>query len=351
MTMNQRNIILVLAGLLALAVGAFGWSLTRGYDTKKEEVRTETAARAGKETDQPACASNATYARLKEVAFEEAVRLRNADPANLDTLAAQSVVRMENPVVLSRDKDLNVTVCSGRFILELPPGAEVAFGGQRRLTANVEYAAQAAADGSGMVYEVRGAEPIIQKLAAFNMRGGAYLPSNQTGDVALAEAPPAPRAPAEQETQDSDPMVDETPSPRIQTPAPPPPPPAPVREARRAPTPPAPEPAPRPAPKRAESDASVQAARGANPSFNCRYARSRSERSVCSSERLAAKDRAMSSLFYSALADADSRTRTRLRQTRDRFLAYRENCGSEACIAEAYDGRMLEIRDIMAEAR
>ena len=56
----------------------------------------------------------------------------------------------------------------------------------------------------------------------------------------------------------------------------------------------------------------------------------------------------MSSLFYSALSDADSSRRRELRRTRDRFLAYRDRCGTEACIAEAYDGRMNEIRDIMA---
>ena len=71
---------------------------------------------------------------------------------------------------------------------------------------------------------------------------------------------------------------------------------------------------------------------------------------VCSSDGLAARDRAMSSLFYSALADADPRTRGELRRTRDRFLAYRERCRNEACIADAYEGRMQEIRDIMANA-
>jgi uncharacterized protein len=70
---------------------------------------------------------------------------------------------------------------------------------------------------------------------------------------------------------------------------------------------------------------------------------------VCGSNSLAARDRAMSSLFYSALADADPRTRAALRRTRDRFLAYRDRCGSEACVAEAYQGRMQEIRDIMSE--
>jgi uncharacterized protein len=104
------------------------------------------------------------------------------------------------------------------------------------------------------------------------------------------------------------------------------------------------------APARTEEPEPVRTATSARPSFNCRYARSRSEQMVCSDSRLAAKDRAMSSLFYSALADADPRTRARLRSTRDRFLSYRERCGSEACVAQAYDGRMDEIRDIMVGA-
>jgi len=70
---------------------------------------------------------------------------------------------------------------------------------------------------------------------------------------------------------------------------------------------------------------------------------------VCSSSSLAARDRAMSSLYYSALANADPGQRQALRRTRDRFLAYRERCGSEACIAEAYEGRMMEIRDIVPQ--
>ena len=68
---------------------------------------------------------------------------------------------------------------------------------------------------------------------------------------------------------------------------------------------------------------------------------------ICSSDRLASKDRAMSSLFFSALNDANPRTRRELQRTRNRFLSYRERCSSEACIAEAYDGRMQEIRDIV----
>jgi hypothetical protein len=280
-----------------------------------------------------ACASSLTYDRLKELAFDEAIRIRNADPVNLDTLATHSVVRMEKPVVKSRDEELNVTVCSGRFILELPPGAEPGFGGDRRLAADVEYAAQAAADGSGLVYQMKGAEPIIYKLAAFDLRGPDYRPTMPTGDVRLAEAAPAAK-PVLRESQTR--------------PADRPNPPFPAAK---------PEPAPaKPSSARAESSSPApatqprRAAERASPSFNCRYARSRSEKSVCSDQGLAALDRSMSSLFYSALSDAGPRTRAELRRSRDRFLAYRDRCSGEACIADAYRGRMQEIRDIMRSA-
>ena len=72
---------------------------------------------------------------------------------------------------------------------------------------------------------------------------------------------------------------------------------------------------------------------------------------VCGSGRLAGLDRQMSSQFYSALSGADSATRRALRASRDRFLSYREQCRSESCVAEAYQGRMAEIRDIRAAGR
>ena len=70
---------------------------------------------------------------------------------------------------------------------------------------------------------------------------------------------------------------------------------------------------------------------------------------ICSDGRLAALDRQMSSHYYSALAEGDSGTRRALRRSRDRFLAYRERCPNEACIAQAYRDRMDEIRDIATD--
>lgn len=260
-----------------------------------------------------ACASEETYDRLKELALDEAARIRGDRAEALDRIADSVVVRMENPVVRARDEELNVTTCAGRFVLELPPGSENAFDGERRLSADVEYAAQTAADGSGLVYQMEGAEPIIYKLATI---GGLARAENRPPTIPSPGAPPAaPQAP-----------------------------PAPTEG--RAASPPAREktaPAEQP-----EARAAAERPASARPSFNCRYARSRSEQMVCTDGSLAALDRRMASRFYSALAQADPQTRAALRRSRDRFLTFRERCGDAACIAQAYRDRMDEIEDMAA---
>lgn len=278
----------LMAVLIIVTLGGCDWMKKKDPPGQKSaaEVKAELTERIRR-----ACASEATYDRLKELAFDEAARIRRQDPRALDALAEAAVVRMEQPVAKSRDEALNVTVCTGRFILELPPGAENAFDGERRLTADIEYAAQAAADGSGLVYHMEGAEPIIYRLATV---GGLPRP------VPAAAAPPLANPP---------------------------------RVAEAAP------PAAKAEPERRTS---------ASPSFNCARGRSRSERMVCSSPDLAERDRRMSSIYYSALAESDGATRRRLRASRDRFLRYRERCPNPACIAQAYEDRIDEIRDIAA---
>ena len=54
----------------------------------------------------------------------------------------------------------------------------------------------------------------------------------------------------------------------------------------------------------------------------------------------------MASVYYAAMAEADASTRQRLRRSRDRFLARRESCRTEACVAGAYQERVQEIRRI-----
>jgi uncharacterized protein YecT (DUF1311 family) len=207
---------------------------------------------------------------------------------------------MEQPLVKSRDEDLNVTVCTGRFVLELPPGAANAFDGLARVAADVEYSAQAAADGSGLVYQMDGAEPIVYRLASFGMDSRPLPPIGASPAAAPQSAPPPTRQPA-------------TP-----TPAP--------TDTARAETPAAPG--------------------SASPSFNCRYARTATEKMVCGSPSLAARDRQMASVYYAVMAKADADTRNHLRRSRDSFLARRERCGSAACVTAAYTARIAEIRSI-----
>lgn len=291
-----------------------------------DEARVAAQKRALARKLQAACSSPATYDRLKQVAFEEAMRIRNADPKNLDTLATYSTVRMENPVVKSRDEALDVTVCSGRFVLDLPPGAERGFAGARQLKADVEYAAQMSADGSGLVYQIKGAEPIVYKLAAFDLQRATYRVPAAAADTQLS-AGGAPTAMPPPQAREATPET--PPSPR------------PVRtEPQFSPQPPVVRPSAEARPARQVAAASSP------PSFNCRSARSRSERMVCARDRLASLDRTMSSMFYSVMSDADGATRAELRRSRDRFLAWRERCANESCIAQAYEDRMAEIRDI-----
>ncbi|HYI39837.1 MAG TPA: hypothetical protein VE053_05920 [Allosphingosinicella sp.] len=306
----MRNLILLVAGTSALLSGC-DWMKKK--DAPAQKSKTELAAEQ-RERIRKACASDATYDRLKELVFDEAARIRNSDPRNLDPLAASAVVRMENPVVKSRDDELNVTVCKGRFILELPPGAENAFDGKRRLDAEVEYAAQAAVDGSGLVYQMDGAEPIIYRLATFGMKAGP-LPK-----VAPAAPVPIPALPPE------------------------------AAPAEPALMPPVAEPAPRPAPPVRTAEKSAAPAPAARvtvrPSFNCRHGKTRTEKMICASPRLAAQDRAMASLYYDLMAGADPATRGHLRRSRDAFLGRREQCRSEGCIGSAYASRMAELRNV-----
>jgi hypothetical protein len=309
--MDFRKAVLLAAGS-AILLGGCDWMKKK--DPPQAQSKSELAA-AQRERIRKACASDGTYARLKELVFDEAARIRKSDPRNLDPLAAAAVVRMEDPVVKSRDDALNVTVCTGHFVLELPPGAENAFDGERRLTADVEYAAQAALDGSGLVYQMDGAEPIIYRLATVGLTGQP-LPK-----IVAAPQPSAPPG--------APPQV------AIVEPA------APIR-----PLPPA-EP-PRPV---AERNVAAEAAPPptrvrARPSFNCRYARTGTEKMVCGSPRLAARDREMASLWYALMARADPATRSHLRRSRDAFLGRRERCGSESCVDSAYVSRMAELRRI-----
>jgi uncharacterized protein YecT (DUF1311 family) len=82
------------------------------------------------------------------------------------------------------------------------------------------------------------------------------------------------------------------------------------------------------------------------PSFDCSSARSKGEIAVCSDSGLAALDVNMATQYRRAVESASPQEKALLERTRDRFLAYRDRCPNRSCMADAYVGRMREIRDI-----
>lgn len=305
--------VFIVFGALALSLSgcdrlAGNDDVPRAQGTKpREQVRSE-------------CASQLTYARLKEYVFDEAARIRNSDPRRLDRLAAYSVVRMDEPVVKSRDDRLNITVCTGQFVLNLPPGIRDAFDEEPVIEADVEYAAQAAADGSGLVYSMSGAEPIIYRIATLGLpthQAPHFAPTpplagadNDTAEVLLPEPNPETRSPTTPVVVSGQGQITAT--------------------------------ANQIAPGQRDAARPVQA--NGSPSFNCKYAKTSSEKAVCRSGSLAAADRQMAAVYYSEMASASAPTKNALRRTRDRFLAKRERCSSEACMARVYEDRIAEIR-------
>ena len=261
---------------------------------------------AGKTISDPEerCGSQATYDLIKRELFRRAAEVRGSDQAAFGRLAAYSVVRMDAPMLRSHNEEIGAIQCSGSIALDLPPGVAVV-GGRRTLLANIGYAIQPAADGSGEVLTISNADAIITPLATLARVGAA-----DAGDPLAPETPTDPNIP---------PLTAPDPAPST-----------------------APPPEPSSPPPAAAPPAT------ASPSFNCRNARTRGEIAVCGNPGLAGLDRQMATQFNSAMSRADPEERTLLQRTRSRFLSYRDSCRSEACIADAYRGRMREIGDIMA---
>lgn len=239
------------------------------------------------------CASQATYDQIKRDLFRRAAALRGSDQAAFDKIASYSVVRIDQPLLDSDDELTGAIACTGTLTLDLPPGVAVV-GGRRTLTADIGYTLQRSADGNGEVLTLTRADAIITPLATLARVGRPPTDS-------LAPAQIDPLAPAS--------------------------------------APPPAEPVATPPP--------VQAS--ANPSFSCANARTRSEIAVCGDSGLAALDRQMAAQYGAAVASTDRRTRTELERSRDRFLSYRDQCPSNACIADSYRGRIREIRDIVED--
>jgi hypothetical protein len=288
---NTNWMTIALIGGLVLLVLIVAYFATRGNSEQDKLTNAQVAA-----TEVPSrekiCSGKATYDLIKRDLFKRASQLRGSDQAAFEQLSGYAVLRMENPVMESENGSTGAVNCSGSLSLDLPPGVAVV-GGRRTLTSDVDYTVQPAADGSGTVVLLRNADAIVTPLATLS-RTAQRLPMEIVTNEAApseVEALPAPEAP---------------PSPRAPE----------IRPAVR-------------------------------PSFDCAKARSRGEIAICSDAGLAALDRNMAAQYARSMALATPEQQALLQRTRDRFLGYRDRCANNACIGDAYVGRMREIRDIM----
>jgi uncharacterized protein YecT (DUF1311 family) len=279
----------ILAGiLLASSVWTGSWK------AEEKERRPEIDERVIAPEKQ--CALQSTYDSVKRALFARAARARGSDEAAFAKLSDFSLLRIESPVLRGVDEDLRRISCNGVAALQLPPGVRVA-DGAGTLSAPIDYAVQPAADGTGNVLMLGNADAITTPLATIQRSGAPQ---------STPLSPP-----------DMDPVT-----------------PTPVEPAQPA------EPVPS-APSEPRTSA-------AQPSFNCANARTRGEIAVCNDAGLAALDRQMAEQFNSALGRADPRQRALLQSRRGGFLAFRDRCRTDACVADTYRGRIREISDIMA---
>ena len=297
--MPRRNLIWIALGTLVLLL-LLAWFFS-SRDPDQDKLIGADTAQGPADSGSELCASRRTYDSIKRELFRRASQLRGSDQAAFDQIAAQAVIRMENPVMESEDEATGAINGSGSLSLDLPPGGAVA-GGRRTLSSGVDYSITPAADGSGNVVLLRNADGIVTPLATMGRVAQPMAPADDllAPDMNATDQP-GMVVPGEPGSIEPAPPVDTPPS-----------------------------------------------TASARPSFNCAAARTRGEVAVCSDPRLATLDRQMAAQFNQAMDGAAPQVRAVLQRTRTRFLAYRDSCRSDGCIADAYRGRMREIGDIMA---
>ena len=277
------------------------------------------------------CASRETYGQIKRELFHRAARLRGSDQAEFERIAGSSLIRVDEPELMASNELLGTIRCRAKIALDLPPGLAVP-GGRQTLTAGIGYSLDA--DGSGAI-SLSNEDLIVDPLATLTeVRRPPDIGEEEPAKAPppLVEPPPAP------------PPVRVVPVPRPVRVAPVRVAPARVAPARAAPPPPA-KAVPAPPPTRATPEQTLSQAR---PSFSCRYAKGGGENAVCGNANLARLDRHLAVFYGQSWGQADAARRERLLSTRERFLARRDACRSDACVNGVYLRRMREVSEIMA---
>ncbi|OYX29744.1 MAG: hypothetical protein B7Y99_12635 [Caulobacterales bacterium 32-69-10] len=111
------------------------------------------------------CASEESAATLKKIIFDKARDLASG-PSKLamSRVSELSTLKLERPVVDTIDEATGKTSCSSLIRLTFPVGAIRSLGADSQTSFEGTYTVQPAADGSGMVYALVGANPIIEAI-------------------------------------------------------------------------------------------------------------------------------------------------------------------------------------------
>jgi hypothetical protein len=260
------------------------WFLSGNRNPDQDKLSNPQVEQPAQTEPGKACSASATYDLVKRELFRRAVEMRGNNDAAYDQIAAAAAVRVENPVMEGEDAGSGAINCSGTFYLDLPPGV-VAAGNRANLSSELDYTI-----GREGV-SVRNADAIVASLAS----------------LTRVVEPPASTPPANltgpEENVAASVSANVQPGPATSAPG--------------------------------------------RPSFDCARAGTRGEIAVCSDSGLAALDLNMSTQYRRSLTSASPQQKRQLQTTRDRFLAYRDRCPNRQCMADAYVGRMREIRDIM----
>ncbi|MDQ3074868.1 MAG: hypothetical protein M3Q88_04550 [Pseudomonadota bacterium] len=240
------------------------------------------------------CTARTVQDEVKRQLFARAAEIRGGNGDDYASIAEFAVLQLDGMMPSGAVKSID---CTGRATLRLPAGLRVA-GGRTTLGGDIGYNVSAGVRGDVTLGLSDSIAVPLATLTQVRAASSAPVPSREPVAIPSERSAPEPS---------SDPVEQ----------------PKPVR-------------APTPAPD------------VARPSFNCSAARTRGERAVCGNPSLAALDREMAAQYRTAVANGGPDDRRLLAQTRDRFLGFRDRCGSDACIANTYRGRMREIDDIVA---
>jgi uncharacterized protein YecT (DUF1311 family) len=236
------------------------------------------------------CGALPAQEEVKRQLFARAAEIRGSNSDDYASIAGFAVLQLDGAASDAPGAATRMVECRAKATLRLPAGLKVA-GGRTTLVGDVGYSI---APGERGTVTLGQADSIALPLATLT----------QNRPAAPVAAPPL------DEVESSDPLAPGDAEPEFQ-----------------------------PAP------ATTNVAR---PSFDCRAARTDGEVAVCDNPTLAALDRVMAAQYRAAIARADALQGRQLRESRDRFLGFRDRCPSESCIDGAYRGRMREIDDIMA---